>query len=75
MATTPSIEVMLCQFDFTTYDSYREAMRAFLLQACSGSPQSAERILTEVFLVNKQIYEGLCKFALQKQFQAETNKP
>ena len=71
MATTQSIEVMLGEFNFTKYDTYRQAMRAFLLQACSTSPESAERILTEVFLVNKKIYEGLCKTVLQKQFQAE----
>ena len=71
MATTRSIEFMLDNFNFASYGSYRKAMRAFLLQACATSPDSAERILCEVALMNKRIYEGLCKNVLHKQYQAE----
>jgi len=73
MTTLPVLEVdfMLRQFPFDKYQTYHEAMRAFLLEACSHSNKSADRILAEVCQVNGKIYDYIYKAAIRKQFQAD----
>ena len=74
MTTPPpmlEVDFMLRSFPFEKYDTNHEAMRAFLLEACSHSNKSADRILLEICHINGKIYEYICKKAIQKQFQAD----
>ena len=73
MATTRSVSVdlLLRQFEFTRYETYHEYMRGFLLEAMGTLDKSPDTILYELQMVNKAIYEYICKSAIQKQFEAE----
>ena len=73
MATTPSVDLdfILRQFDITEFESYHAFMRAFLLQTMSTTNKSGDTILYELQVVNKSIYEQLCKKALRCRFEAE----
>ena len=73
MATIPSVSMdfMLRQFDLTYYDSYHEYMRGFLLHALSTTDKTPDTVLFELQMVNKSIYEYMCKAAIRNQFDAE----
>ena len=73
MAMTPLTEMdaMLHQFDMTKFESYPAFMRAFLLHAMSNTDKSCDTILYEVQVVNKSIYEHLCKGAIRNMFEAD----
>ena len=73
MATTPSVSVdfLLRQFEFTNYETYHEYMRGFLLEAMGTLDKSPDTILYELQMVNKSIYEYMCKAVIRNQFEAE----
>ena len=46
-------------------------MHAFLLEAMYKTNKSCDTILYELQVVNKSIYEHLCKAAIRARFEAE----
>lgn len=64
--TTQSTEIerILASVDHTKFSSYKAFMRALIFERISGSNLTFEDLNYQLFKLNKEVYEALCKTAI-----------
>lgn len=63
---TPSTEVdtILQNIEPSKFTTYHQFMRALILEAISGHNLTVDRLNHHLYIMNKEIYEGLCQTAI-----------